>query len=76
MRFILSLAALVALTPIAAHADEWCGFETKAGSQVRCGFSSLPECKQALHDKKDVVCMPDPTFVERRSRVTVAANRD
>ena len=76
MRFILPLTALLALTPITAHADEWCGFETKAGSQVRCGFSSLTECQQALGDKKDIVCMPDPKFVERRQRVKVAANRD
>ncbi|MGH6788531.1 MAG: DUF3551 domain-containing protein [Pseudolabrys sp.] len=76
MRLILSLAAFLALTPITAHADEWCGFEAKAGSQVRCGFSSLAECQQALGDKKDAVCMPDPTFVERRQRVKVAANRD
>jgi len=70
MRSILPLAALLALSlaPISAHADEWCGFKDKAGSQVRCGFSSLAECKQAIGDGKNAVCMPDPTFAERHRR--------
>lgn len=64
MRVLLAVAAAVYLTATmsAARADEWCGFIDKAGAQVRCGFSSRTECKQALGDKKDAYCLPDPTF--------------
>ena len=37
----------------------WCGFEHKAGSQVRCGFSSETDCKQTIGGK-DAICILDP----------------
>ena len=37
----------------------WCGFHDKAGSRVRCGFSSEAECLQTL-GSKGTVCMLDP----------------
>jgi len=81
MRTILPLAALLALSfaPISAHADEWCGFHDKAGSQVKCGFSSLSECQQAVGGDKNAVCMPDPTFADNkagRHDTALAALRD
>jgi len=59
------IAGLLAAALPAAHADElWCGFIDKAGSPVRCGFSSLAQCKQTLGDQKDAVCMPSPSFAK------------
>ena len=72
-------AALAAAGALAlaqpAGAQDWCGFRDKAHSQVRCGYSSLQECQQALGQKQEaekksvvkkgdgsnaVVCLPDP----------------
>jgi hypothetical protein len=67
MRILIGLAAglgLAAALSAPAAAQDWCGFHQKAHSRVRCGYSSLQECKQALANKKDgdktVVCLPDP----------------
>ncbi|HVZ50453.1 MAG TPA: DUF3551 domain-containing protein [Pseudolabrys sp.] len=63
---------LTAATTTPARADEWCGFKDKEGAPVRCGYSSLQECKQ-FTGAKDSVCMPDPGFAlreERRARST------
>ena len=67
----LAIAGAIALSA-PAGAQDWCGFRDTANSQVRCGYSSLQKCKQALTDstdadKKDgkggasVVCLPDPS---------------
>ncbi len=68
MRILIGLAAglgLAAALSAPAAAQDWCGFHQKEHSRVRCGYSSLQECKQALAGKKDadktVVCLPDPT---------------
>ena len=67
MRILTGLAAglsLAAALSAPASAQDWCGFHQKAHSLVRCGYSSLQECKQALAGKKDgdktAVCLPDP----------------
>ena len=69
MRILIGLAAglsLAAALSAPAAAQDWCGFHQKAHSIVRCGYSSLQECKQALSGKKDgdkaVICLPDPSF--------------
>ncbi len=73
MRGLLALiaAGLLAGSIIPAQAEDWCGFHQKANAQVRCGFSSLAECKQALGTKgkkaKDVTCVPDPSFAKMMS---------
>ena len=62
----LVFAGALALSATTASAQDWCGFHQKAGSPVKCGFSSLQQCKQALSNKKDkdgdksVTCLPDP----------------
>lgn len=71
MRLLLGVtaAAFIAASMTSAQADEWCGFKDKTGSRVRCGYSSLAECKQAFtgsKDTQDVFCLPDPSFAERR----------
>ncbi len=72
MRLIIPLAALLALSfaSTSASAEEWCGFQDKAGAVVRCGYSSLEECKQKLENKtkdaKDIVCMPSPSFASEK----------
>jgi hypothetical protein len=62
----LAIAGALALSAPTASAQDWCGFHQKAGSQVKCGFSNLQQCKQALSDKKSgdkgVTCVPDPAF--------------
>jgi hypothetical protein len=62
----LAIAGAVALSGATANAQDWCGFHQKVGSRVKCGFSSLQQCKQALSDKKNgdkgVTCLPDPAF--------------
>jgi hypothetical protein len=59
----LCLAAALAFSA-PAGASDWCGFQQKAHSRVRCGYSSLEVCKEKLADKKTgdktVTCMPDP----------------
>jgi|GEM_PF-4846531 len=42
-----------------AGAVEWCGFENKVGSRVRCGYSSERGCKRAI-GKPDAICIADP----------------
>ncbi|HEX5509507.1 MAG TPA: hypothetical protein VFX37_13480 [Pseudolabrys sp.] len=74
MRLIIPLAALLALSfaSTSASAEEWCGFHDKAGAMVRCGFSSLQECKEKLESKtkdtKDIVCLPSPSFADNKRR--------
>ncbi|HET7850948.1 MAG TPA: hypothetical protein VFL51_18020 [Pseudolabrys sp.] len=80
MRLIIPLAALLALcfASTSASAAEWCGFHEKAGAVVRCGYSSLQECKQLLGDAekkndrskkdRDIVCMPSPSFASNKQR--------
>lgn len=75
MRILIGMAASLAiagaLAPSPVSAQDWCGFQQKAHSRVRCGYSSLQECKQALTDKtekqkkkddKAITCLPDPSF--------------
>ncbi|MBS0536342.1 MAG: hypothetical protein JSR72_20010 [Proteobacteria bacterium] len=69
MRVLLRLAVAASLAGAsltAVHAGEWCGFKDKSGSQVRCGYSHLSDCKQAEHDKA-ALCVPDPSFAQRLS---------
>jgi hypothetical protein len=74
--FGLRIAGLFAASISSAYAGEWCGFLDKDGSRVRCGFSSLDECKQTIGDKKDAYCMPDPNFAAReRAKVRLAVTR-
>lgn len=71
----LLIAGLFAASMSSAYAGEWCGFLDKEGSRIRCGFSSLEECKQVVGDKKDGYCMPDPDFAAReRTGVRLAAS--
>ena len=68
MRLLLSFViAGYAATLAPVHAEEWCGFRDRDHSQVRCGYSSLAECKQSLGDKKDAVCMPSPSFAKAQN---------
>ncbi len=72
MRFLLGLivAGLMAGSLSSAQAAEWCGFHQKANARVRCGFSSLAECKQAFGPKaKHVTCVPDPSFAQTKSGI-------
>ncbi len=62
---ILAAAFFIVSIP-SVRAEEWCGFQDKTGSRVRCGFSSLAECKQAVGDGKDAVCMPSPSFAAKQ----------
>jgi hypothetical protein len=75
MRVVLGLltAGLLAAAISPARAQDWCGFVDKEHSQVRCGFSSLDECKQALGGKKDAYCMLDPMFAGNARGVKLAA---
>ena len=63
MRILLGLAmaATVFATMPSAHAGEYCGFLDREHSQVRCGFTSVQQCKQAIGDK-GAICIPDPEF--------------
>ncbi len=50
--------AATASTPPASGPD-WCGFKAKAGSRVRCGYSTRSDCKQAVGEP-DAICILDP----------------
>ena len=73
MRGLLGLivAGLVAGSIVPAQAEDWCGFHQKANSHVRCGFSSLAHCKQALGIKNkkatNGTCRLDPSFAKVKS---------
>ena len=68
-------AGLLVTAALPARAQDWCGFIDKENSRVRCGFSSLEQCKAALGDKKDAYCMRDPNFARReRAGVRLAVN--
>jgi len=60
IRLGIAIAGFFAASMPPAQAAAWCGFLDKERSQVRCGFSSLAQCKQAIGDSKEAVCMPDP----------------
>lgn len=67
--FGLLLAGFTAGVFVPARAEQWCGFIDEAHQRVRCGYSSLQQCRQVLADKtrgkktsgKGIVCLPDPT---------------
>jgi hypothetical protein len=67
MRILLGLVAagLLACSLAPANAQEWCGFLDHEHARVRCGFTSIKDCKQALHHKKNAICMPSPSFAKR-----------
>jgi len=69
MRIMLGLvtAAILAASVPPAHAQEWCGFFDRDNSRVRCGFTSVEQCKQALGEK-NAICIPDPEFAARLRR--------
>jgi len=75
MRHAIALAAFFTLTLSAANAAEWCGFVDKENAPVRCGYSSLEQCKQSLGDKKDGYCIPNPGFAGRNGGTMKVANR-
>jgi hypothetical protein len=58
-------AGAAAASNASASGPEWCGFQDKAGSRVRCGFTNESDCKQAVGGP-DAVCIVDPYFTERR----------
>jgi hypothetical protein len=67
MRVLLGLvlAASFLISIPSARAQEWCGFRDREHSQVRCGYSSLAQCKQAIGDK-NAICVPNPSFASTR----------
>ncbi len=77
MRVLLALvmAAAFAASIPSARAEDWCGFLDKEHARVRCGYSTITECKQSLGDNKNAICIPDPSFAERERRVHPAASR-
>jgi Protein of unknown function (DUF3551) len=71
MRILLGIAAAAAIfasIPSARAAGDYCGFVDREHSRVRCGFTSIEQCKQAIGDK-DAICIPNPEFaaINRRS---------
>lgn len=69
MRHTLAIAALLTLTLTTAHAaGDYCGFLDREHSQVRCGFTSVEQCKQAIGDK-NAICIANPEFaaIDRRA---------
>lgn len=70
MRILLGLATaatVFAAIPSAHAAGEYCGFVDREHSRVRCGFTNVEQCKQAIGDK-NAICIPDPEFaaIDRR----------
>jgi hypothetical protein len=73
--FGLMVAAAFAVSIPSARAEHWCGFIDQEHAQVNCGYSSIAECKQATGDKKDAVCLPDPSFAKFEGRQLAALNQ-
>ena len=77
MRYLLGLAMVAALAASipSAHAAEWCGFVDREHSKVRCGYSSVEQCKQSIGDK-NAICIPDPEFASARThKLRLVSNR-
>ncbi len=65
----LALAATVYATIPSAHAaGDYCGFVDREHSQVRCGFTNVQQCKQAIGDK-NAICIPNPDFAAINRRL-------
>jgi hypothetical protein len=74
--FALLTASFLAAAVLPARAEHWCGFVDKDHARIRCGFSSIADCKQAVGEKKDGYCIPDPEFAVRdKAHVRLAASR-
>jgi len=70
---IVVLSALSATTATAS-AQGWCGFIDDENAPVRCGYSTITECKLAIGEKsKAAYCVLDPFFVSGNS--SIAASR-
>jgi len=69
MRFVFGFTLLTTLAayPASASAEEWCGFQDKIHSLVKCGYSSLAECQQK-EGANGAICIPDPSFASNRGR--------
>jgi hypothetical protein len=58
MRILLGLAVaatVYATIPSARAVEEYCGFLDREHSQVRCGFTRVQQCKQAIGDKSAIL---------------------
>jgi len=81
MRTWTIVAALLLAAPMAAQAQEWCGFHTGSNTTIKCGYSSYAQCHDAV-GKKDAYCIPDPDFASRTrsihpaTQVAVAGSQD
>lgn len=66
MRLSIAVLAALAAASLAgpAQAQDWCGFKDENGAVIKCGYSTLAECRALTH-AKDGVCMPNPDFADR-----------
>jgi hypothetical protein len=69
---VIGAIGVVTTITVPAHAEDWCGFHDKTGSRVRCGYTSLDECKQNVTGK-NAVCMPNPDFAMRSHNAATGA---
>jgi hypothetical protein len=69
-REIILAAALSILAATGAHAEEWCGYGTRAKGAIECGYSSATECESATG--KGGVCFVDPDYAANVMRAAPA----
>lgn len=66
---LLAAAAAFLIIPASgAHAEEWCGYATRANSIIECGYSSDTECENAIG--KGGMCFVDPDYALDTRRAT------
>jgi len=71
MRGGIILAATVSvLAATSAHAEDWCGYATRAKAMIECGYSSVTECESATG--KGGVCFVDPDYAVNAARAAPA----
>jgi hypothetical protein len=74
MRWAIILSATLGiLTASNAHANEWCGYASRANATIECGYSTVADCETAVG--KGGMCFVDPDYalnVKRAAPATAA----
>ena len=72
MRWAVIVAGVVAtgftaVSPVGAHAEEYCGYAGRPGAIVQCGYSSLEGCESTIG--KGAMCFVNPYVALNTRRV-------
>jgi hypothetical protein len=63
---LILAAALTASS--AARADDWCGYATKDGAVIECGYTTMAQCEGAVG--KGGMCFVNPDIALNKKNAT------